>query len=575
MKEKKAVKKTNILAVSLAFSVLAIGLALFCLPPASFASVTLTILSRTNDSVTVAWPSNSTTSGFVLQTNGNLGPANWNFYGGTVSNAAGSNIVTVSPLTSTEFFRLMTNGAPTGPKSIPGMAYYWSYKDLPANSQVNAWTDEIQQAVMSYNNGGAGNGVFPQTTSLFPGLNIPSSGEAIAFTNSLTPFGSNFTFWVVMRPSIETDSTNEVIIEDPSVHGINISTNTLSANWGHNIIKYSSMKLNYTNTVAFPYGETYDILDSGGTLYSNGVAMTSGLGQPANNFPFSAIGAAVLGNGTSMEGYIQYMGIWTNHLLTAADAQNLDNWYWNYGITNVTNGLIAWWKLNDGLGTKAADSWGTNTMYFGGTGNTWTNNAMVNGGALYFTGSGWLTNVSKSFADNLPGMTVSCWVNESGLGGNGPDGAFIQKGVLAGDGSPASPGFVLGADGLSNVAFGCYNSINGNYSESPHNAASPKWPIVGDNNWHFLVGEYTNTPVAGMTPVLYIDGAQITGLQEGANGPVTNITALTGPIFIGAENFGNGTGMGTPSGIVNDIRIYNRMLSTEEIQDLYKWRGPP
>jgi hypothetical protein len=96
---------------------------------------------------------------------------------------------------------------------------------------------------------------------------------------------------------------------------------------------------------------------------------------------------------------------------------------------------------------------------------------------------------------------------------------------------------------------------------------------VGDNNWHFLVGEYTNMPGIGIVPIIYIDGAQISGSLVGSGG-VTNISCV-GPVCIGAENYGGGSLQGTPSGIVNDMRVYNRVLSLEEIEDLYKWWGEP
>lgn len=560
-------KKIEIIVASLVFCLLLAFFILSSRPSISRASVMLTIVSQNTNGVTVVWPN---TNGYVLQTNGSLIMPDWNTYGGAISNSNGTNTVTIQPVTFSEFFRLASNAFLASPTQISNMAYYWNYKKLPSNSPVNSWTDDLRQLSLVYNNGGVGNGVFPQTTNIFPGLYIPPFGNAIAFTNNLPTFGSNFTLWIVMRPWIDAVSPNEAIFGDGAVHGINLSINTLSANWG-NTTNYSGMPLNYSSTTAYPYGQTYDILDSGGTLYSNGVPLSAGLGQPINNFPFYGIGSVNLANGYTAKGYIQYIGIWTNHLLNASDAQSLDYWYWNYGVTNITNGLVGWWKLNDGSGTKAMDFWGTNTMIFGGTGNTWTNNAMVDGGALYFSGNGWLTNVSTNFANNLPAMTISFWVNESGLGGNGPDGAFIQKGVRGGDGSP---GFELGADGVSNVAFGCYD-LSGSYSETPHNSAAPNNPIIGDNNWHFIVGAYTNIPGTGMVPLIYIDGAKITGAQVVSGITVTNISALSGPLCIGAENMGNGTAAGTPSGILNDMRIYNRVLSMDEVQDLYKWRGEP
>jgi hypothetical protein len=530
----------------------------------SFASFSLVILGKTTNSITVAWPA---TGSYVLLTNGSLlGP--WGAYGGTISSNNGTDTVTLARYATSEFFRLQSASAPglASPTNIPGMAYYWNYNDLPQNTLIDAWTDEVSGLVMTYNNGGVGANVAPTTSNLFPGLNIPLYGGNIAFINNLAPLGSNFTFWAVIRPSLQNTLPNPIIFGNASGSGIGLSGNVLNANWGNGQID-SSMALNYLDTQDFPYGQTYDILDSGGTIYSNGVAMAQGIGQPLNNFQFDAIGS---GSGYSMEGFIQYVGVWTNHLLTATDATNLDYWYWNSGVTNVTNGLIAWWKLNDGSGLVAADSWGTNTMYFGGTGNMWTN-GIVGGSALYFNGNGWITNLSTSFADNLPGITVSFWVKETGLGGDNNTGSLVEKGSGAGF-DASSPGWAIQGDGTSNVYFGTYQS-DGTWSESPHNDSAPDNPIIGNNQWHFVLGEYTNPPGAGMNPFIYIDGAQITGGQARTGSP-TNISTPFSEIIIGAENAGP-TNSGSPAGAMQDVRIYNRVLSLPEIQDLYKWRGQP
>jgi hypothetical protein len=536
----------------------------------SYASINLIISSRDTNTVTIAWPA---TGLYMLQTNNNLAAPNWGAYNGPITSSNGTNVITIELLAANEFFRLESSGTIgiINPTNISGMAYYWNYNDLPSDSEINSWTDEINGLAMTYNGGGAGAGVSPQTTSAFPGLNIPDYGDSIAFTGSLTPFGSNFTLWVVMRPAIEEDSANEAVFGDGNVYGINISTNILSANWGSGV-KYSSMAMNYVNQQGQPYGETYDILDSGGTLYSNGVVMAAGVGRPTNNFPFSAIGSVNPGNGFTAEGYIQYIGIWTNHLLTAIDATNLDYWYWSYGVTNITNGLIAWWKLNDGTGTTATDSVSTNAMYFGGTDVAWTNLASpVYPETICFYG-GYLTNVCNTLGSNLPAMTISLWAlcydsfpDEAGTLGGG----LITYGA-----TPApNPGWYVGGDSSNNIMFGVCDT-SGADKETSHNSSVPDFPIIGnDGKWHFIVAEYTNMfGTNGITPYIYIDGCQITGELGYDTGNVTNLSNPYSGFAIGgvAEEL-----PGLPYGYISDVRIYNRELSLQEINDLYKWRSQP
>jgi hypothetical protein len=523
----------------------------------------LTILSDDSNGVAVAWPD---TGSYDLQTNSSLIAPNWGTYGGPIFNSNGTNSAIVQRLDPSEFFRLEEIVA-TGfvsPTNISGMAYYWNYNDLTNDGAVSEWKDEITGLVMSNES----STVFPSNNTIFPGLNSSQYFTQWALTGPLSVGSSNFSLWMVIRPF-----ANGIVLGNDQSEGIfagNLSPSLVGI-WGSSS-ETSSMTMNYADPQTFPYGETYDILDSGGNIYSNGVLMAQGIGQPTNDFVFNSIGSYTYAPEYSLDGVIQYIGIWTNHLLSATDAANLDNWYWNYDVTNVTNGLIAWWKLNDGSGTAAADSWGTNTMYFGGTGNVWTNDAMVDGEALYFNGNGWLTNVDPSFADNLPVMTVSCWVNETGLSGNNITGSLVEKGVYAGF-NTGNIGWALQGDGVSNVYFGVYD-VGDSWAESPHNSGAPDYPIVGDSNWRFLVGEYTNAPGVGIVPVIYIDGAQIITGGEVAYGAVTNISVPDNAIFIGAEDEG-GAGIGSPAGIINDVRIYNRMLSLQEINDLYKWRGEP
>jgi len=76
--------------------------------------------------------------------------------------------------------------------------------------------------------------------------------------------------------------------------------------------------------------------------------------------------------------------------------------------------------------------------------------------------------------------------------------------------------------------------------------------IYSDGNWHFLVGVFDGT-----TQYLYIDGILIK-TQTGALG-YSNSTPIT---------IGSTTGGGFFTGSLDDIRIYNRALSEQEVTSL-------
>ncbi len=559
-----------------------------------FAAVQLTIEQQATNGVIVTWPS---TGFYTLQTNNSLTTTNWAAYNGTVANNNGTNTVTIGSAIGRQFFRLSNAGtiSLTSPTNIGNgaMAYYWNYRDLAVGANITSWADQVSHLSMKTEGAASGSSydypvVLPFSLlteeptpfdSAFPGLGIPTvnsySGAAqissLSLTNNLT-FGSNFTFWIVIRPTFPAIdltgtplNTNWSIFGDNNGHGFIIATNVFAANWGTTSTNYSSLSMEYSNSWSYAYGKTYDIVDSGGTVYSNGVPMRTGVGQPTNNFPFRAIGA--YSNGISSMGFIQYIGIWTNYVLTAADVSNLDYWVNSYGVTNITNGLIAWWRLNDGSGTTAADSSGSgNTLSFDGTGQVWTNNGPT-GGGLYFNGSGGATNSNHTLADNLSNMTVSCWVAGTNLV-QAAGASFFSKGAVDGWGLFSDGGF----GGPDDVSFGSYDVNGSNWRETAHFWGPVPYPAIGDGRWHFVVGVLTN-----FVPEIYIDGAEFISIPgnngTGGGGAVTNISSSLYPIMLG-EGYQNGILYPIQS-TFDDVRIYNRALSPQEIYDLYRWRGQP
>ena len=564
---------------------------------ASFTSQNLTILPQGSNGVAVAWPNQGL---FILQTNGSLTVPNWGVYGGLITTTNGTNIVTAQSLGKTEFFRL-TDGSPT---NIPGMVFFESEKTLSppppfangASNSITGWTDIVSHIPMNYQSNapyafitpsGPANSILesffaPNTYTIqpyyfaAPGLAFnslnswASSGNtlATALTNNvLTNYisGSNFTFWIVFRPLMASNNSVSIFGDDAG-HGIFLATNVLASEWNGKI-SYSSLALNYTNPFNGSMGQTYDILDSGGTIYSNGVKMAIGIGQPTNFFPFNAIGHATPGH--TVMGYIQDIGIWTNHLLTATDASNLDYWYWNQGVTNILNGLIAWWPLTNSAGTNITDMSGNgNTLIISPPNSQflWTNNSPFGGNCLDFVdGSEWATNIHPATADNLKNFTVTCWIKGTNL--TGGQGIWIGKGLSSISENLSGvnvPFWGMFSDGKSDASFGEYDA-NGSFYETTHFNDPPfVSPFLGDGNWHFCVGENFSTNF--FFPIFYVDGAQIVSNPQNSVEGTGTITSTSNiyPVYLGATTC-----------ILSDVRIYNRILTPQEVWDLYKWRGQP
>jgi hypothetical protein len=518
------------------FSVLA---ASSIVPLLVYASVNLTITPQANNGVVVAWPSGPS---YTLQTNSSLLASNWGVYNGLVVNTNGTNLVSISTPTSSQYFRLSYVSTPgfTDPTNIPGLAYYWNFNDLSISNAVGGWTDRISGVVMTPGRGGNLPTVF--------NVGVLFNDAPDSLTNMPILIGSNFSFWVVCRPTL-FDNNNHTIFGDGLGNGIVVEGNSLGGIWGGNNI--SSMTLSSPATF-----QTFDIVDSQGTVYSNGVLMATGIGQPPNNFNFRSLGENL--NANDFFGYIQYIGIWTNYALTASDASNLDFWVDNNGVTNVTAGLISWWKLDDGSGTNAVDSSGnTNTLSFDegeGAAPIWTNGVI--GDALYFaTPNAGTYSASATLADNLNSFSVSCWLQT-------PDAANIGHGGFFDKDNFTGGAWLFWLDPGSHPHFG-WGDASGNYEETP------TFNTMSNGLWHFLSAVKNGTNLW-----IYDNGVQVSGSQFGtAVFPSTNFSN-SGNVTLGYDRY-FGPGGSISNYFLDDVRIYNRVLSAQEVGIMYRWRGQP
>ena len=92
---------------------------------------------------------------------------------------------------------------------------------------------------------------------------------------------------------------------------------------------------------------------------------------------------------------------------------------------------------------------------------------------------------------------------------------------------------------------------------------SKSYTLPTDNDWHHLVVVLNRTPNPD-TVEAYIDG-----VSQGAEESTLDNEGVSGA---GGVNIGRGTWFsgGFRQGPMDDVRIYNRVLSTSEVQQLYQ-----
>jgi hypothetical protein len=211
-----------------------------------------------------------------------------------------------------------------------------------------------------------------------------------------------------------------------------------------------------------------------------------------------------------------------------------DLWSFNTGR------LIAWWKLDDGSGITAADSSGNNRNGTLAGDTNWVDGIV--GGALAFDGDGDYVDMGKNPGFDITNqITVSAWIKVSVFDKD------WQTIVAKGDRSWRLQRNV----GDNTLQFSCSGLV----------VPGTDWGTifgktnVNDGHWHHVAGVYDQEKI-----YLYIDGS----LDASAEAPGT-IRVNEEPVYIGENSqmpnrFWNG--------MIDDVRIYNYALSTEEISEI-------
>jgi hypothetical protein len=237
-------------------------------------------------------------------------------------------------------------------------------------------------------------------------------------------------------------------------------------------------------------------------------------------------------------------------------------------------GLVSYWPFNEGSGTTTADSKNGND----GTvksGVMWTTGKIGNG--LDFPGSGTngyvdvgIVDVFSNFIDlgtfDVPGtdITILGWFKADDFGVN--DGRIISKAIgtdtddhfwmlstrgVGGSGaSPYRMRFRVSLGGSTETL------IDGGGSGSLADSVGTDLDLA-TNTWYFVAAVYD-----GSTMKIYINGV----LYASADQTGTRDTSTTAMVWMGDNP---NTGFRPFDGIIDEVSVFSRALTQEEIDDLY------
>jgi len=213
------------------------------------------------------------------------------------------------------------------------------------------------------------------------------------------------------------------------------------------------------------------------------------------------------------------------------------------------DGLVSWWRMDDtnqtGEGALVEDYMNRNNgTAYGNASQTGFDSGYM-GLAFEFDGDGDYIDCGKPMILTNSPLTYSAWVKTSQ-----PAGTVIERGA--------------GSRGAQLVVNGTYGEFSYRYDSSTVTTITGI-SSINDNEWHFLVGTINGS--GNMS--LYVDGAlEAEGTSSLMPGdPVRGLTIGgigSGAVYVDAAL--NGT--------IDEVMIYNRSLSANEIQDIYNSQRP-
>ncbi len=236
------------------------------------------------------------------------------------------------------------------------------------------------------------------------------------------------------------------------------------------------------------------------------------------------------------------------------------------------SGLVGYWNFEEGAPNGFANDrsgFGNNgTLVNMNTTTSWTGSATSSGQALDFDSNDDYIDVgSGSNLDNLGPMTVSAWYYARSEGENSRGGIF-NKGDGDGVGTNG-PEFEFGSTGFDGsdrtnaFAFGV-----GFSGGALHRIASNN--TVTLNKWQFVTLTWDGTTSSSGVHI-YIDGVEVS-YQKSQDG-IGSLNDDSGTnMSIGIGSFGAQSN--SWDGKLDEVRIYNRALSFDEVQRLYKIQKP-
>jgi len=439
------------------------------------------------------------------------------------------------------------------PSYVPttGLVGWWSFtgnaNDLSGNNNngtVNGAT------LVADRNGNANSAYSFNGTNSY--IDVPNSAS-LAFSSNVI----SISFWAKVN-SVNSSGFNNIMISKQAgsgntQQGFDVAESTTQSiylavsNGGGNFggPSVTSVPLSQWHHFIYVYNNGTSTSYYDGVQVANTTGQTATIGANTLDLLFGQANWSNI-NAINYDGILDDMGIW-DRALTQTEVTQIYSSNMIACTADITTGLIAKFDFNGNANDLSTN--GNNATVSGATlvadrfGNA--NNAYS------FNGSSDYIEIPNSTAYNNQLYTLSFWAKTSAPSSSGSGGFDVNPALI----SKLSPSTTVTYDnwvfyeGNGTPGFACYST------------SGLGGPVFNDNNWHNIVTTVNTDSVR-----FYFDGALVGKVVRG-----TNLIFNTQPIRIGRSI---ATYWKAYDGTIDDFRIYNRAISSCDVDSLYNIPNP-